>query len=148
MFKILNRSVLPLSAWRGAGIRLKRIPPFDPCSFPAERDPCRFFDLPDPVAEERRMMDDERGTVFGKDIFEESIEKYIRVGFLHGFTIIPGGGVDKTVVRPFVSPVEKVVSETILQTAERFDALHDIRQGDALAKIMEQTIAEGFKPNR
>ena len=88
------------------------------------------------------MVDDERGTVIGKDIFEDAVEKYVSVYFLHCFAIIPGRGADKTVVRPFISSVEEVTSEPVFQTSQRFHALHDICEGDPFAEIAKQAIAE------
>ena len=79
------------------------------------------------------MVYDKRGAVFGEDVLEEPVEKDVSVHFLHRFTIIPGRRPDKAVIRSFVSTVEQVVPELILQTTERFDALHDICDGNAFA---------------
>ena len=86
------------------------------------------------------MVYDERGAVFGEDVFEKPVEKYVSVHFLHCCTIIPGRRADKTVVRPLISPVEEVASGSVLQTTQRFDALHDICHCDPFAEMLKQPI--------
>ncbi len=93
-------------------------------------------------------MNDEGNAVLGNNVFEKSVEKYIPIYFLKRFTIIPGRGPNETVIRSLVAAVEEVVFELVLQSAQRFDGLHDIRYGDAFAEILEQPIAEGFKADR
>lgn len=95
----------------------KWIPPFYPGSFPAEFNACLRFDLSDPVSKVRGMVYDERGTLFGDDVFKEPVEKYISIHFHYRFTIIPGGWTNKAVIRPLLSPVEELVSEPVLQAA-------------------------------
>ena len=94
------------------------------------------------------MVYDERGTVFREDIFKEPMEKYVRVHFLHRFTIIPGRRANEAVIRPLISPIEEVASEPVLQAAQRFDTFNDILYGDPFAEILKHPIAEGFKANR
>jgi len=60
------------------------------------------------------MVYDERGTMFGEDVFKEPVEEYISIHFHHRFTIIPGRRTNKTVIRPLLSPVEEVVSKPVL----------------------------------
>src|SRR4030042_3120162 len=83
------------------------VPPFYPGALPAERDVRRRFNLTDPVSKVRCVVYDERGTVFGEDIFKEPVEKYISVRFLHRFAVIPGCGTNKTVICTFVSSIEE-----------------------------------------
>lgn len=87
-------------------------------------------------------MYDERGAVFGENIFKEPVKKYVSVYFLERFTIIPWRGANKPVIRPLISPIQKVPSKPILQAAERFDTFHNIFHSDAFTEILEQPIAE------
>jgi hypothetical protein len=88
------------------------------------------------------MMDDEGCTVFGKDVFKEPVEENISVSFLQCFTIIPRGRANKTVVRPLIPAVKEVAPKAVLQAAQGFDALHDIRHGDTFTEILKQPIAK------
>ena len=119
-----------------------RIPPFYPSSLPAERDACRRFNLSNPVPKVRCVVYDERGAVFGKDIFKEPEEKYVTVRFLHRFTVIPGRGTYKTVICALISSVEEGAAVPVLQATQRFDAFHDIVYGNPFAEILKQPIAE------
>jgi hypothetical protein len=85
---------------------------------------------------------DEGGAVFGKDIFEETVEKYISVRFLHRFTIIPGRGTNKTMICPLISSIEEGTSVPVLQATQRFDTFHDIFHGNPFAEIVKQLIAK------
>ena len=125
-----------LSAFR------RRIPPFDPGSIPSEGDIRRGFDLSDPVPEMGCVVDDQRGAVLRENIFKEPVEEYIPVHLLHRFTILPWRRPDKTVIRPLTSPVKEVASEAVFEVSKRFNALHDIRQGDPFAKILKQPVGE------
>jgi len=60
------------------------------------------------------MVYDERGTMFGEDVFKEPVEKNISVHFQNRFTIIPGRRTNKTVIRPLLSPVKKGAPKAIL----------------------------------
>jgi len=88
------------------------------------------------------MVGDERGAVFGKDIFKEPVEKYISVRFLHRFAVVPGSGTNKTVVRPFISSVEEGAAVPVFQAAQRFDTCYDIFHGHPFAEISKQPIGE------
>ena len=92
----------------------EQVPPFDPRSDPAERGPRHRLDLSDPVSKVRCVVHDERGAVFGEDVFKKPVEKYVSVRFLQCFTIIPGRRANKTVIRPLISPVEEVASKPVL----------------------------------
>jgi len=120
----------------------RRIPPFDPGSFSAERDACRRFDLSNPVSKVRCMVYDEGSAVFGKDIIKKPVKKYIPVHFHHCFAIIPGRRANETVIRPFISPIQKLASEPILQTTERFDTFHNIFHRDSFAEILKHPVTE------
>jgi hypothetical protein len=72
------------------------------------------------------MMYDKRGAVFGENIFKEPVKKYVSVYFLERFTIIPRRGANKTVIRPLISPIQKVPPKPILQAAKRCDTFYDI----------------------
>jgi hypothetical protein len=85
---------------------------------------------------------DERGAVFGKDIFEEPVEKYISVRFLHYFAVIPWRGTNKTMICPLFSSVEEGAAIPVLQAAQRFDTFHDIFHGNPFAEILKQLIAK------
>jgi len=61
------------------------------------------------------MVYDEGGTALRKDVFKEPEEKYVSVRFLHRFTVIPGRGTNKTVICPFISPVEEGAAVPVLQ---------------------------------
>ena len=87
-------------------------------------------------------MNDERGTVFGKDVFKEPVKKNGRIHFPQRFTIVPGRRVDETVIGPLISPVKEVVSEAVLQVTQCFDTLQDVCDRDPFAEIVEQWIAE------
>ena len=131
----------PFLGWGG-------IPPFYPGSLPAERDACRRFDLSDPVSQVGRMVYDERGAVLGKDVFEESVEKYIPVRFLHRLAVIPRRRTNKPVIRSLIPSVEEGVAVAALQATERFDAFHNVFYGDPFGEVVKQSVAEGFKTNR
>ena len=90
-------------------------------------------------------MNDQGNAVFGKDIFIESMEVYVSVHFLQCFAIVPGRRPDETVICPLIPTVEQMSPELVFQVSERFDARHDISDGDALAKNLKQTVAERFK---
>jgi hypothetical protein len=76
------------------------------------------------------------------------MEKYVRITLAHRFRIIPGRGTNKAVICSLVSPIKEGASEAVFQTAERFDARHDIGHGDPLAEVFKETIVEGFKADR
>ena len=88
------------------------------------------------------MMDDERRAVFREDVFVPSMEKDVTVHFSHRFRIVPGRGPNEPMVRPFITPVEEVVSKSVLELPQRFDARHDIGHGDAFAEVLKQPVAE------
>jgi len=88
------------------------------------------------------MVDDQRGAVLRENIFKEPVEKYIPVHLLHRFTIIPGRRPDKPVIRSLISPVEEVISEPVFEVSKRFNALHDICEGNPFAKTLKQPIGE------
>ncbi len=87
-------------------------------------------------------MYDERSTVLRENVFEQSVKKYISVHLHHRFTIVPWRWPDKTVIRSLVSAVEKMVAESIFQTAQRIDTLYDVFHCDPFAEILKQPIAE------
>src|SRR4030042_6079721 len=117
----MDRSILPRSV---SFLSTRRIPPFYPGALPAERDACRRFNLADPVPKVRCVVYDERGAVFGKDIFKKPVEKYISVHFLHCFAVIPGRGTNKTVICALISSIEEGAVVPVLQAAPRFDKFH------------------------
>jgi hypothetical protein len=88
------------------------------------------------------MVYDEGSAVFGKDIFEEPVEKYISIYFLKRFTVIPGRWTDKTVICPLISSVKKGGSVPVLQTTQRFDTFHNIFHGNPFTEIVKQLIAK------
>ena len=51
-------------------------------------------------------------------------------------------------IGPFFPAVEEVGFEAVLQTAKRFDARHDLRQGDPFTEVLKQPVTEGFKTDR
>jgi hypothetical protein len=83
------------------------------------------------------VVDDERGAVIRENIFEEPMEKYISVHLLQDFTVIPGRWPNKSMIRPFVSPVEEVASELILQTAQCLNTPHDICESNPFTEIVK-----------
>jgi hypothetical protein len=127
---------------RWAPLSQGRIPPLYPSSYPVECDFCRGFNLTDPVSKVRTVVYDERGAVFGKDIFEEPVEKYISVHLLHRFTVIPGSGSDKTVICPLISSVKEGISVPVFQTTQRFNTFHDVFHGNPFTEIVKQLIAK------
>ena len=92
------------------------------------------------------MVNDERGAVLRKDVFEEPVKKYIPVRLLHRFSVIPRRGTNKTMIGSLVSPIEESASETVLQTAKRFDTRHDLCHRDPLAEILKQPSENDSKP--
>ena len=94
------------------------------------------------------MVDNQRGAVLREDVFKEPMEKYVRVILAHRFGVIPGRGTNKTVIGSLVSPIKKSASETVFQTAKRFDTHYDVGHSDPLAEGSKQTIVEGFKADR
>ncbi len=88
------------------------------------------------------MVDDEGRAVLGKNVFKESVEKYIPVDFPKRLIIIPGRGTDETMICALVPAVKKVIREPVLQQAQRLNGPDDIRNGDAFAEILEQPVAE------
>lgn len=88
------------------------------------------------------MVDDQRGAVLRENIFKEPVEKYIPVHLLHRFPIIPGRRPDKPVIRSLISPVEEVISEPVFEVTQRFNTLHNIREGDPLTEILKQPVGE------
>ena len=94
------------------------------------------------------MVDNQRGAVLREDVFKEPMEKYVRITLARRFRVIPGSGTNKAVIGSLVSPIKKNVSETVFQTAKRFDTRHDVCHGDPLAEVFKETIVEGFKADR
>jgi hypothetical protein len=87
-------------------------------------------------------MDDQWGAALGEDVFKKTVEEYISVHFRHRFTIIPGRRPNKAMIRPLIASVKEMVTKAVFQAAQRFDTLHDIRQGDPFTEILEQPITE------
>ena len=87
-------------------------------------------------------MDDERSTVFGKDVFKKAIKEDISVYFLERFAVVPWGRANETVDRPLISPVKEMTPKIILQTTKCFDTRHNICHRDPFAEILQQSIAK------
>ena len=83
-----------------------------------------------------------------EDVFKEPMEKYVRIALAHRFRVVPGRGTNKAVIGSLVSPIKKNVSETVFQTAKRFDTRYDVGHGDPLAEVFKEAIVEGFKADR
>ena len=94
------------------------------------------------------MVDDERGAVIREDVLEEPVKKDRAIQFLQCLSVIPGGRADEPVIGPFIPPVEEVVFEPVLETTKRFNARHDLPQGDPFAEVSKQAVTEGFKADR
>ena len=87
-------------------------------------------------------MDDKRSTVFGENVFKEPMKEYVSIHFEKSFTIVPGRGANKAVIRALISSIEKVSTKFVLQPPKRFNTFHDIRHGDPFAKVVKQSITE------